>query len=247
MYIGAFQKLLKKHQDFDKRKNLGNAISIELKMLMDLAKSLLCEIESAINVTNLLMPRVYTRHRMDHTLTFRSDARNGNGTNEVDDLDIKFAKVRFHEYLHSLNRILQRPRKKRLPVPCRDRTKHKRRKLCGKRDVNGMSANCSANTDINHKKLQDRLHPRQHGGHNGNGGHLGGAAFNRIPDENQIRLQQQQHRRQRKHDCHRRPRFNADGTPMVINCHRHRRKQFRQHKLQLENGIAPTNTDTIGS
>lgn len=214
-------------------------------MLMDLAKSLLCEIESAINVTYSPMPRVFTRHRMDHTLTFRSDIR-ANGTNEVDDLDIKFAKVRFHEYLHSLNRILQRPRKKRIPPLCKDRTKTKRRKLCGKRDVDGKSANCSSsetvNTEIIHKNPEDGPHHRHHhrNGHNRNCGHLVGARFNQIPDENQNRLQHQQ-RRQRKHNGHRRPRLDADGNPI-----RNHRKQLRQQKLQLEGG-KQTNTDTIGS
>lgn len=191
MYVGAFQYLANKQRKHDHRQNLGNAKSIELKKLMDLAKNLLCEIETAINNTeHLKMPRVYTREKMDETLAFRSRDRN---LDAVDDLDIKFAKVRFHEYLHNLDRIMKRPKKH---VPCKNR-KGKRRYLCGgKRNVTAVEPmGETTNNEIAHKQMQRRLNQRIRNG-------SGGARLNHIVDENGNRLQHP-HRRHRQHGARR--------------------------------------------
>ncbi len=64
------------------------------------------------------MPIVLSREAMDQKLTFRNNnnsiLRDGE---EIDELDNKFAKVRFHEYVHNLQRVIKRPGKKMLSRP----------------------------------------------------------------------------------------------------------------------------------
>lgn len=60
------------------------------------------------------MPVVFTRERMDKALTFRNNGGIGKYSAEIDELDNKFAKVRFHEYVQNLQRVLKRPGKKNL-------------------------------------------------------------------------------------------------------------------------------------
>lgn len=55
-----------------------------------------------------------TRERMDKALTFRNNNSIGKFGEEIDELDNKFAKVRFHEYVLNLQRVLRRPGKKML-------------------------------------------------------------------------------------------------------------------------------------
>lgn len=168
--------MTKQHR-YDQRRNLGNGKTLELKGLMDLAKSLLCEIETALNNTDKKMPRVYTREKMEQTLHFRSDPRDRNKHDVVDDLDIKFAKVRFHEYLHSLHRIMKRPRKK--CIPCK-KSQHKQRYQCRSRMVNGKRLNCTLiepPMERLNSEIGNELHLRRSNNHrrrNANGGHLGG-------------------------------------------------------------------------
>lgn len=114
-YVGAFQQLAKKQKKFDSFQNEGNAKTIEIDHLLVLAKNLLCEIETVINNTRQPMPVVFTRERMDKVLTFRNNNSIGKyGVEEIDELDNKFAVVRFHEYVQNLQRVLRRPGKKNL-------------------------------------------------------------------------------------------------------------------------------------
>lgn len=209
VYVGAFRNLANKQHKYDKRRNQDNAKSVELKQLMNLAKTLLCEIETAINdSTTLTMPNVYTRQQMEQKLLVRSDEHEHARSmhDEEDDLGNKFAKVRFHEYMRSLDRIMKLPRKKRSNLPCKSR-KYKRRNLCGKRDADCKGANCASiepptetqNKEIANRHSQHRLHHRLRTGH---GGHVGGgfassARLNQIIDENPNRLQRP-HRRHRQ-------------------------------------------------
>lgn len=112
VYVGAFQYLLHKQKLTDQHRNEGNDKSMELQQLMILAKNLLCEIETAINNTRQLMPTVLSRKAMDHRLTFRNNNSNRFENRDVDDLDNKFTKVRFHEYLHNMLHVMRRPGKK---------------------------------------------------------------------------------------------------------------------------------------
>lgn len=102
VYVGAFQYLLRKQKKHDRIRNEGYSKSDELDHLLILAKNLLCEIEAAIYNTGLKMSATLSREMMKQKLTFRS-----NKHDEVDDLDSKFAKVRFSEYLLGLQQILE--------------------------------------------------------------------------------------------------------------------------------------------
>lgn len=99
VYVGAFQYLAWKQQTIDRSRNEGKSKSDELYELFTLSRNLLCEIETAINKSCLIMPQILTREMMDQRLTFRNDKDN--------DIDSKFAKVRFTEYLHGLQKILE--------------------------------------------------------------------------------------------------------------------------------------------
>lgn len=114
VYVGAFQYLLHKQKLTDQMRNDGNDKSMELQQLMILAKNLLCEIETAINNTRQLMPVVLGRKAMDHRLTFRNNNSQRFENRDADDLDNKFTKVRFHEYLHNMLHVMRRPGKKTL-------------------------------------------------------------------------------------------------------------------------------------
>lgn len=95
--------------------------------LMILAKNLLCEIETAIDNTRLRLPPSHTREEMNAVLRFRNNKKDPLKFEEIDDLDTKFAKVRFHEYLHSLQRIMKRPRNTHLRRKDKNGLKRKRK------------------------------------------------------------------------------------------------------------------------
>lgn len=210
VYIGAFQYLANKQHKYDHHRNLGNEKSRELKELMNLAKNLLCEIETAINNTRLRMPHVYTHKMMEEKLHFRTNAHDRNKYDEVDDLDIKFAKVRFHEYLHNLDRIMKRPRKKY--IPCKHNRKHKQRNLCRKRDADCKPVNCTmieTPTETVNGEIVVNRHPLRRMHHRRRNGNAGGPLtsessgvmrHNQIFDENGNRLHRRYHQRgQRRH------------------------------------------------
>ncbi|XP_037028126.1 uncharacterized protein LOC119068585 isoform X2 [Bradysia coprophila] len=114
-YVAAFQQLASKQKKFDSFQNEGNAKTVEIDHLLVLAKNLLCEIETIINNTRQPMPMVMSREAMDRALKFRNNNNSiFSDDGDIDELDNKFAKVRFHEYVQNLQRVLKRPGKKNL-------------------------------------------------------------------------------------------------------------------------------------
>lgn len=112
VYVGAFQYLLWKQRKHDHLRNEDNSTSVELGQLLVLAKNLLCEIEAAIYNTGLKMPAILTREQMEQRLTFRNNNHDRQLNAGIDDIDSKFAKVRFSEYLHGLQQVLKNRRGK---------------------------------------------------------------------------------------------------------------------------------------
>lgn len=116
VYVGAFQYLTWKQFHHPKkgadRTNKLNA----LKNLSWISKNLLCEIETAINNTRMRMPKILSREEMNSRLTFHNNGNNVSfdttKVDEVDGIDYQYAKVRFSEYLHALQQMLQNRRGK---------------------------------------------------------------------------------------------------------------------------------------
>lgn len=116
IYVGAFQQLLFKRRKYDILHNDGNEVTIEIHLLFTLAKNLLCEIETAIERTRQPIRTVFTREEMDKLLTFRNNNSIDKFSGEVDELDNKFAKVRFHEYVRNLQHLLNRAGKRNFRI-----------------------------------------------------------------------------------------------------------------------------------
>jgi len=108
IYVGAFEYLEYKQNRFDERKNDGNSLSEEFKILLKESKYLLCEIEAAINRTSSNMPTVFTRQVMEKKLKFRNNNKTFHDLNSTDNIDTMFAKVRFLEYINGLQQILSK-------------------------------------------------------------------------------------------------------------------------------------------
>lgn len=111
-FVGAFQYLAEKQNRFDRLQNEGNTVTNEIDELLILAKNLLCEIETVIHNTRQRIPVALTREQMDTILTFRNNNRMKNVNSEIDELDNKFAKVRFHEYVHNFQLLLNHSSKR---------------------------------------------------------------------------------------------------------------------------------------
>ncbi|XP_055303290.1 uncharacterized protein LOC129568968 isoform X2 [Sitodiplosis mosellana] len=112
VYVGAFQYLRYKQLHHDTIRNVNINKTKTLEYLLILAKNLLCEIETAINNTGMKMPVILSRAMMDNRLTFRNNGRRirkptSDYVDEVDEIDSKFAKVRFSEYLQGLEQVLK--------------------------------------------------------------------------------------------------------------------------------------------
>lgn len=157
VYVGAFQYLLHKQKLADQNRNEGNDKSMELQQLMILAKNLLCEIETAINNTRQLMPTVLSRKAMDHRLTFRNNNSNRFENRDVDDLDNKFTKVRFHEYLHNMLHVMRRPGKKNL----RQRKKKRNQMKQQSSQINSSGADGDPIMGGGNWASETRLQPQQ--------------------------------------------------------------------------------------
>lgn len=248
VYVGAFGYLLNKQTKYDRRRNEGNAKSTELKGLLRMSKLLLCEIEQAINNTRLKMPPVHTRDSMKQELNFRNNKLDRNKYDEVDDIDSKFTKMRFHEYLHNLDRIMKRPRRKH--VPCKNR-KNKRKNLCGKRDVEDEKRNSTSivPSAINEIGNRNPLHRRGHRVRNGNGLLDGGARPNHTDENGNHSHRPHRCQRQRGNDRRHRNPLNkinnqiADGStanglqfPLCRNRRKHRHRAI---------DLSSTDTTTI--
>lgn len=175
--MGAFQYLEHKQKLRDgKKENFSK--SCELTEWLKAAKTILCDIEIAINSTNLRMPFVFTRKSMEHELHF------GNT-----DLDIRITKSRFQQYLLELQRVLKRPRKK---PPMHLKRQNRGKPYNGKRNVTTEATtsiqvrqiNTNDQTSMNeinkdgmpqlnkrkeqrqHKIIDGKLNPKRHRGNN---------------------------------------------------------------------------------
>ncbi|KAJ6642513.1 hypothetical protein Bhyg_07464, partial [Pseudolycoriella hygida] len=93
-YVGAFQHLHFKRRKYDTLHNDDERVTIEIQLLLALAKNLLCEIETTIRRTRQRIKVVFSRERMDKILTFRNNNSVNKYSGEVDELDNKFAKTR---------------------------------------------------------------------------------------------------------------------------------------------------------
>lgn len=113
-YVGALQHLAYNQKKFDILHNEGYEVTIEIQHLFALAKGLLCEIETVIQRTRQPIKTIFTREQMDRLLTFRNNYSINKFTGEVDELDNKFTKVRFHEYMRDLQRLLNRSGKRKI-------------------------------------------------------------------------------------------------------------------------------------
>lgn len=117
IYVGAFQHLAYNQKKYDTLHNYGNEVTIEIQLLLALAKNLLCEMETAIKrSTRQPIKTIFTREQMDKLLTFRNNNSINKYSGEVDVLDNKFVKVRFHEYVRDLQRLLNRTGKNNLEL-----------------------------------------------------------------------------------------------------------------------------------
>ncbi|XP_037044556.1 uncharacterized protein LOC119080362 [Bradysia coprophila] len=116
IYVGAFQHLVFTQKKYDILHNEGNEVTIEIQLLFILAKNLLCEIETTIERTGHSIKTVFTREGMDKLLTFRNNNSINKFSGEVDELDNKFAKVRFHEYVRNLQQLLNRAGKRNFRI-----------------------------------------------------------------------------------------------------------------------------------
>lgn len=117
MYVGAFEYLYNKARRIDKSNNEGREKSDELKSLLVLSRNLLCEIETVINSkTGQPIVNVWTESAMEKRLQkFQNNNSHNIDRLDVDDMDNKFTKLRFAEYLHNMqSAILSRPMKKNM-------------------------------------------------------------------------------------------------------------------------------------
>lgn len=105
VYVGAFQFLEYKQTRDDFDRNDGKHKSKELTELFTMSKKLLCEIETAINKTGKRVPHALSYTALEKRLTFRKGLDNG-----VDDIDTKFTKIRFTEYLKGFQLIFRNRR-----------------------------------------------------------------------------------------------------------------------------------------
>lgn len=121
---------------------------------MILAKNLLCEIETAINNTGMKMPVILSKEMMHNRLTFRN-----NNVDAVDDIDSKFTKIRFSEYLHGLEQVL----KNRMGKQHHHIVKHPKRKQQPKRKI-GLNNNTNVGAvlpRVNKPIVDDVYHFRE--------------------------------------------------------------------------------------
>lgn len=187
VYVGAFQYLFHKQKVADQNRNEGNDKSMELQQLMILAKNLLCEIETAINNTRQQMPNVLNRKAMDIRLTFRNNNSNRFENRDVDDLDNKFTKIRFHEYLHNMLHVMRRPGKKNLRQRKKKRNQLKQQHspidssgADGDPIIGGIWASENRLQPREPQAQQQQSHPHQRHKLNGNGNR------NRLRKRNRI-------------------------------------------------------------
>lgn len=157
IYVAAFQYLGWKQLEYDKMRNENFNTIKALENLLTLAKNLLCEIETAINNTGMKVPISLPADAMFKRLTFRNNNRDRSTSFDIDEIDTKFAKIRFGEYLHGLETILKNRMGHKHP-------KTKKNTMPRKRVGASSGVNAAA---VNHRPLGVSLH-RNHSSKNVN-------------------------------------------------------------------------------
>lgn len=102
------------------------------------------------------MPMILNRDAMYNRLTFRNNDRDRKKSDEVDEIDNKFAKLRFGEYLHGLDQILKNRMGKQHH---RAGKKSKKTQLAKKVATNGATTNVRAKDDkpVNNSHVEHHL------------------------------------------------------------------------------------------
>jgi hypothetical protein len=153
MYVAAFQFLYQKQLDYDKMNNDGKAESEELRTMMIQAKSLLCEIETFINVTMKdTKVKIFTKQEMSDILKFRSN--DSKLTSVLETVDKMFTKAKFQEYTNALQRAIQQKEKKNVQgvrglKPCRRINKNNPNQKPNRRCLNKRKRNQLNNNNNN--------------------------------------------------------------------------------------------------
>lgn len=168
-------------------RNDNNSKTKALEKLLTLAKNLLCEIETAIKNACMKTPMILTRESMQNRLTFRNNNRDRMTSTDVDDIDTKFAKIRFSEYLHGMEQVL----KNRVGKQHQNAAPKKQRKnMLQKKRVGGKripSAFAAAkphrpiqhNNNINNNNINRVRNHLSHNNHANVGGNSSGGLWSR--------------------------------------------------------------------
>lgn len=154
IYVAAFQYLGWKQLEYDKMRNENFNTIKALENLLTLAKNLLCEIETAINNTGMKVPISLPTDAMFKRLTFRNNNRDRSTSFDIDEIDTKFAKIRFSEYLHGLETILKNRMGHKHP-------KTKKNTLPRKRVGAAFNANAAATVNRNGRPFGVAHHRNQ--------------------------------------------------------------------------------------
>lgn len=145
VYVAAFQYLGWKQLEHDKMRNENINTIRALEYLLTLAKNLLCEIETAINNSAMKVPTILTQEVMFKRLTFRNNNRDRKTSFDIDEIDTKFAKIRFGEYLHGLEQVLKNRLGKRHPKNKQTRKNTQLRKKAGNNNGADLAIAATAN------------------------------------------------------------------------------------------------------
>lgn len=174
-----------------------------LENLLTLAKNLLCEIETAINNTGMKVPISLAADAMFKRLTFRNNNRDRSTSFDIDEIDTKFAKIRFSEYLHGLETILK------------NRMGHKHPKM-KKNTMPRKRVGAASTAAVNHRPSGvslHRNHPSKNAANNNNNNHSINSTF----------LPKRHHPIHHRNDGMNRHRYRPGG----LGKHRRNRKQFQ--------------------
>lgn len=209
VYVGAFQYLGWKQLEHDKMRNENINTIKALEYLLTLAKNLLCEIETAINNTGMKVPIILTQEAMFKRLTFRNNNRDRSTSFDIDEIDTKFAKIRFSEYLHGLEQVLKNRMGKQHPKNKQTRKHTQLRKKVGLHSrvvpANAAAAAVAVNKNVgvthhrnhfkntNNNSVNSTFWPKRHSIHRNNGpnhrnrpGGLGKQRRNRKQFQNDV-------------------------------------------------------------
>ncbi|KAI8126870.1 hypothetical protein FF38_03112 [Lucilia cuprina] len=119
-YVASFAYLYRIQIKYDRFKSQRKSrTSNELEQLLQSSRTMLCELETAVNKTyparNKQIPEI-TRLEMNKRLKLRTKQRfrdNANVLAETDSIDLKFVKFHYFEYLKSMWQILRKFNKRK--------------------------------------------------------------------------------------------------------------------------------------